>query len=459
MNPPKITKSTFNALQKKYKEELANPKEVKKKETKKKEKKSKNPKDFAAHVDDMDAYHNTCQKMKAQIGSLGEAPITLVNNTFARIDNTSGQLCLVWAIGIPHKCVGTKRSQGIKPGPEDFYGCFAHETSLFYYLRYILGVDREHPLVKHSREYYKISPKVFETKFSEENLRAYAEALNKSKVNGIGTGSIPYLSQFGRGKKFLKTVWYFNRKDVPIPDNLNWIDTDELLHDNGLEKGDVANFYSYEDFTEQQTKVSENKKENSAKNKYWKQLIEEMGPEEAAAYFSQHFPQSTQPFGAGKKRKASSSNPTQEDTSSSSSVKAQKIEEDKNLHETMKDIEGLILRSSACNFYSDEDSTGDEEEEESSSQQVFENAEEINLESSESESSEEEQKPTTPPLSPTQSKSSLQRKPSMTPSPSKNRAPVTPPTPPKPHVVQKGQPSSSSTRLPTPQPRRGRSNK
>lgn len=437
MAPPKITKSTFNAILKKVKEDQANPKVKEKKEVKKKEKKTKNPKDFAAHVEDIEAYDAIVATMKSQVGLLGETPVTLVNNRYCMIDNTSGQLCQVWAIGIPHRRVGTKRSAGLRPHPNDFYGCFASEMSLFYYLMYILGVNRDHPLVKHSREYHKISPKLFETKFSDEAIHTYAESLNKSKVTGYGTGSIPFLSQFGRGKKFLKSVWYFNRPDVDIPDALNWIDTDKLLEENGYEKNDILNFYSYSDFIEQQEKVKENKKENSERNKYWKKIIEEMGTDEAATYFVENFPQNPKPFGTGKKRKLPSPSSGGEST-----AKAQKIEDDQNLHETMKDIEGLILRSSACNFYSDEDSTGDEEEK----------SEEIHLSSSDSESSEEEEEvvtPTTPPPPPSSQKRQS--------TPQLKRAPsVSPPV--KPHVVQKSKPS-----VPLPVPnsnnRRTRANK
>ena len=434
MAPPKIPKSVFNSIQKKVELEAAQPPKEKKP---KKEKKKARSKEFDAKVEDIEEYERTCQHLESTVGLLTQAPIISLGNKLCYSDRLTAQPCIYYALSIPHVRVGQKRANNIAPDTDDFYGTFASELSLFSYLIGVMELPRTHPMVQHCREYYKISPKTLEKKFSDTAIDSFLETIKRSKASPLGNLPIPHISQLGRGKKLYKAVWYFNKPDIEIPENLRWINTQKVIEEEGLlDKMDVRlntyRFNTYADFKECEAQVQAHKAANSNSNKYWRDLIKEKGAEEAMRLYREEFPEKkeTTTKTTGAKRSPASSKLRNSDQKK----KVQKIEDDENLETTMKDIESKILRSSALNYYSDEASTGEEEEEEEieASQPVF---EDLDLSSSSSDDEEEDTLPLKPVEQPLRNSGNKPR--------------------PQPHVIVKQQApiskaSNSSPRTPTP---------
>ena len=373
--PPRITKSVFNSILKQQQEAEANPKAKKEKKegeegaTKKKEKKRKANRNFQVLVTDEEEYKSLIDRMEHSIKRTTDCPVGLVGNRYASFDPITGQPCLYFMLGIPHQRVGEKRNKGIAPNSDDCYGSFASEMTAFVYLFKVLSLPRDHPMVQQTREYFRVSPKTFANKFSDEAINTFCAGVAKSKLVPPGTGNPPHLPQLGKNQKYYKSVWFYNRPGIEIPTNLNVIDTDRLLSESGLSKAD-ADFYNYQDFIEADASVRAFKKENGQANKYWRELLRTKGPEEASRLFLLEFPEqdkdspsSQSSSSSSKKRKTPPNTPSNSSSSSSSSNKAAKIEEDQDLRTTMKDIESKILRSSAINYYSDYDSSSSEERE------------------------------------------------------------------------------------------------
>lgn len=418
MAAPKIPKAVFNAIQKKIEQESTLPPKEKKE---KKEQKLKKKKDgFEAKVEDFPDYDHIIGHLDSTVGLLTQAPVVTLCNKLCYSDRLTAQPCLYYTLSIPHFRVGQKRAGGIAPTTDDFYGTFASEISLFAFLMGILGLRRTHPIVQHSREYYKVSPKTFERKFSEKAINNFLDSIKKSRASPLGTTPIPHISQLGRGKKLYKAVWYFNTSNIEIPEALKYIDTNSVIDEEGLlEKMDPTlqsyRFNNYEDFCAAESAVQNLKEANANSNKYWRNIIKEKGAEEAARLYAQEFPPSEKKV-TGQKRKT----PTRSDEQQPKKKTPKRAEDDENLSNTMKDIESKISRSSAVNYYSDEESTGDEI---CGTQQL--DFEEVTFSSSSSEDDEPE-----PVLQKT------------TPQPMRNSGN-------RPHVVQKVAPPQP--RLPTPQ--------
>ncbi len=422
MAPPKIPKSVFNSIQKKVEQEASQPPKEKKP---KKEKKKVRSKEFDAKIDDMAEYERIMAHFESTIGLLTQAPISSLCNKLCYTDRVTTQPCLYYCLSIPHFRVGEKRAKSTAPTTDDFYGTFASEISLFSFLIGICGLARTNPIVQHCREYYKISPKTLERKFSDAAITNFLETIKKSRAVPLGTLPIPHISQLGRGKKLYKAVWYYNTINVEIPDNLRWINTDRVVAEEGLLTNQAPElqayrFNTYLDFTESEAAVQAHKAANSSSNKYWRDIIKEKGAEEAMKLYYAEFPEKeASQRTTGTKRKDAALSKLR---NSDQKKKVQKVEDNQNLETTMKDIESKILRSSAINYYSDDDSTGEEEEEIQCSQPVF---EELDLSSS---SSEEEEEPV------------VLKKAEQPLRNSGNK--------PAPHVIVKPQPSSSSNKFP-----------
>lgn len=332
-----------------------------------KKKRISSAKCFADPVEDMADYNNLLKVMEERyIPRLTNVtPVKLLSH-YGYADSTLGIPIPYYIFSIPTVFVGYKRAKRKTPSTDDFFGAFISEMSMFHFLIDELGLPRDHVIIKHTCEYYKIPERSFNEQYSDEKISAFGDSIRKSRFFKNGHASLPFPNQLGRDLKTIKNCWYYNKPGVAIPEGLLSIDTDVVLHDLDLPSDGTVRFYTYQDFKLADDTTRHMKKVVQENTKDWDKIIKKYGVEQAMEIYNARFPK-VEPTRRRKRNSHGNSNSSGDDDGSARNGSASedgsagnspnlssKVEKHAGLSEVMKKIESKILIRSSEDFYSND---------------------------------------------------------------------------------------------------------